>query len=186
MKPITTSVYTFSDLIEGDFLYVDKTAAIHELIRTYKGQYFLARPRRFGKSLLISTLKAIFQGRRELFGGLFLASTDYNWKPYPVIHLDLGTAAAQTPEELEEHLRYAINRNAKEYGIALTRERAAGRFLELVETLADRDGKIVILVDEYDKPLLGHLGQPTVTAIQTLLKQFYSVIKTTETGRHWT
>ena len=96
MKPITTSVYTFCDLIDGDFLYVDKTASIHELIRNYKGQYFLARPRRFGKSLLISTLKAIFQGRRELFDGLFLSSTDYDWNPYPVIHLDLGAAAAQT------------------------------------------------------------------------------------------
>ncbi len=185
MKPITTSVYTFSNLIDGGFLYVDKTAAIHELIRTANAQYFLARPRRFGKSLLVSTLKAIFQGRRELFDGLSLASTDYDWKPYPVIHLDLGTAAAQTLEELEENLCYAINRNAKEYGIALTRERAAGRFLELVESLADRDGKVVILVDEYDKPLLGHLGQPMVTAIQTVLKQFYAVIKTTESHQRF-
>jgi len=180
MKPITTSVYTFSNLIEGDFLYVDKTAAIHALIRTANAQYFLARPRRFGKSLLISTLKAIFQGRRELFDGLFLASTDYDWKPYPVIHLDLGSSAAQTPEELEENLLREIRYNAQENRMAITATGAASAFLELTRQLVDRDGKVVILVDEYDKPLLGHLGQPTVTAIQTVLKQFYSVIKTTE------
>jgi hypothetical protein len=185
MKPITTSVYTFSDLIEGDFLYVDKTAAIHELIRNCKGQYFLARPRRFGKSLLVSTLKAIFQGRRELFDGFFLASTDYDWKPYPVIHLDLGAATAQTPADLEDNLLREVRYNAQENRIAITATGAASAFLELTRQLAHRDGKVVILVDEYDKPLLGHLGQPTVTAIQSLLKQFYAVIKTTESHQRF-
>ncbi len=185
MKPISTSVYTFSNLIEGDFLYVDKTAAIHELIRSASAQFFLARPRRFGKSLLVSTLKAIFQGRRELFDGLFLATTDYDWQPHPVIHLDLGAAAAQSPEDLERKLIYTLDRNATDLGITLQHKDSADRFLELVETLATRDGKIVILVDEYDKPLLGHLGQPTATAIQAVLKQFYSVIKTTESAQRF-
>ncbi len=180
MKPLTTSVYTFCDLIDGGFLYVDKTAGLYELIREYKGQYFLARPRRFGKSLMISTLKAIFQGRRELFDGLFIATTGYDWKPYPVIHLDMGSTAAQTPEELETNLCYVINLNAQQNKVSLSSERAANRFLELVNTLAARDGRVVILVDEYDKPLLGHLGQPSAKGIQTVLKAFYSVIKTTE------
>ncbi len=180
MKPLTTSVYTFCDLIDGGFLYVDKTAGLYELVREYKGQYFLARPRRFGKSLMISTLKSIFQGRRELFDGLFIATTDYDWKPYPVIHLDMGSTAAQTPEELETNLCYGINLNAQQNKVSLSSERAANRFLELVNTLAARDGRVVILVDEYDKPLLGHLGQPSAKGIQTVLKAFYSVIKTTE------
>lgn len=180
MKPITTSVFTFSHLIEGGFAYIDKTEGIHGLLRPGKAQYFLSRPRRFGKSLLISTIKSIFQGRRDLFAGLALEDSDYDWPVHPVIHLDLGSAAADTAEGLEENLCYALDRNAKEAGITLTRAPAAGRFLELVETLSDRDGKVVILVDEYDKPLLGHLGQPSVLPIQTLLKQFYSVIKTTE------
>ncbi len=180
MKPLTTSVYTFCDLIDGGYLYVDKTAGLYELIREYKGQYFLARPRRFGKSLMISTLKAIFQGRRALFDGLFIATTDYDWKPYPVIHLDMGSTAAQTPEELETNLCYGINLNAQQNKVSLSSERAANRFLELVNTLAARDGRVVILVDEYDKPLLGHLGQPSAKGIQTVLKAFYSVIKTTE------
>ncbi|HAS82575.1 MAG TPA: AAA family ATPase [Verrucomicrobia bacterium] len=180
MKPITTSVYTFCDMIEGRFLYVDKTEGLYGLIRDFKAQYFLARPRRFGKSLMISTLKAIFQGRRELFDGLFIASTDYDWKPYPVIHLDMGSTAAQTPEELSGKLIYALDRNASALGVSLQQANCADRFLELVNTLTARDGRVVILVDEYDKPLLGHLGQPSAKPIQNVLKQFYSVIKTTE------
>jgi len=180
MKPLTTSIYTFSDLIAGGYLYVDKTAHVHELVREYKGQYFLSRPRRFGKSLLVSTLKAIFEGRRELFEGLFIAGTDYDWKPYPVIHLDLGTAAAETAEHLEEHLRRKIGYVAEEKGIALESPDAGSCFEELIVKLAGRDGKVVILVDEYDKPLLGHLGRPSAVEIQRVLKAFYSVVKTTE------
>ena len=180
MKPLTTSVYTFSKLIEGGFLYVDKTASIYELLRPACAQYFLARPRRFGKSLLISTLKAIFQGQRELLDGLAITDTDYDWQTYPVIHLDLGTAAAQTAEDLKEALYYAIDRNAKTFDIKLTQKSAPGRFHELIDNLANRDGKVVILVDEYDKPLLGHLEKPTAPEIQRVLKEFYAVIKTTE------
>jgi hypothetical protein len=80
MKPLTTSCYTFHKLIEGGFLYLDKTANIYELLRPATGQYFLARPRRFGKSLLISTLRSIFEGKRELFQGLDILDTDYDWK----------------------------------------------------------------------------------------------------------
>ncbi len=79
MKPLTTSVYTFQKLIEGGFLYVDKTALLYELLSPAFGQYFLSRPRRFGKSLTISTLKAIFQGRKVLFEGLAIMDTDYDW-----------------------------------------------------------------------------------------------------------
>jgi len=185
MKPLTTSVYTFCDLIAGGYLYVDKTPGIYELIRGYKGQYFLARPRRFGKSLLISTLKAIFQGRRELFDGLFLATADYDWNPYPVIHLDLGTAAAQTPEELESNLMRRIKRSAEENKCSVASTFAYQAFEELILELSKRGKKVVILVDEYDKPLLGHLGLPAVTAIQTVLKQFYAVIKATESHQRF-
>ena len=180
MKPLTTSVYTFSDLIAGGYLYVDKTQYIYELVRELKGQYFLARPRRFGKSLLISTLKSIFLGQRELFNGLYIADADYDWQTHPIIHLDLGTATAQTAVGLEEALCYAIDRNAKTLNIKLTQKRASGRFHELIDNLANRDGKVVILVDEYDKPLLGHLEKPTAPEIQRILKEFYAVIKTTE------
>ena len=180
MKPLTTSVYTFADLLEGGYLYVDKTAEIYKLISESKGQYFLARPRRFGKSLLISTLKAIFLGRRDLFKGLAIDKLDYNWQKYPVIHLDMGSCAAESAEDLEAALVYVVNANATEYGIDLTQKRCGLRLLELVEKLAERDGKVVILVDEYDKPLLNRIGQSNVSEFQRVLKSFYSVIKTTE------
>jgi len=180
MQPLTTSIYTFSDLIETNCLYVDKTRHLHKLVTAPKGQYFLARPRRFGKSLLISTFKAIFQGRRELFTGLAIDKLDYDWKSYPIIHLDMGSCAAESTEELECALLYIVNSNAKEHNIELTQKSFSLRFLELTEKVAERDGKVVILVDEYDKPLLNRIGQPNVSEFQQILKRFYSVIKTTE------
>jgi hypothetical protein len=179
MKPLTTSIYTFSDLIAGGYLYVDKTALIHRWVSEYRAQLFLARPRRFGKSLLVSTLKAIFQGRRELFAGLAIDKMDYDWKSYPVIHLDMGSCVGKDVEAMELRLCDQLDRNAREYGLHLEKEGADRRFVELIEGLASR-GEVVILVDEYDKPLLGHLGQEGVREIQSLLKSFYSVIKTTE------
>ena len=180
MKPLTTSVYTFSELIEGGYLYVDKTAGIHKIIAEYKGQYFLARPRRFGKSLLISTLKAIFQGKRELFNGLAVDKMDYDWQSYPVIHLDMGSCAKATQEETELNLLYLIKDQAKANNVEVTREGSAACFQQLVSLLSSNDQKVVILVDEYDKPLLNHIGQESVKETQSLLKNFYSVIKTTE------
>jgi hypothetical protein len=184
MKPISTSTYTFSSLIEGGYLYVHKTAQIHRLIAEAKGQFFLSRPRRFGKSLLISTIKAIFQGRRELFDGLAIADSDYEWQDYPVIHLDMGSSQAKDPAELNYRLNFNLDRQAKAHGVTLSEENADLRFRELVDLLAER-GKVVILVDEYDKPLLNHLNADSAPAIQSLLKSFYSVIKTTESQQRF-
>jgi hypothetical protein len=180
MKPLSTSIFTFSELIAGGYLYVDKTRSIYDLISGYKGQYFLARPRRFGKSLLISTLKAIFQNRSELFKGFWLDSADFEWKTYPVIHLDMGSCVADSVPEMNRQLGYLIEDQAKGNCVQLTREGCTAQFRELVDLLAERNGKVVILVDEYDKPLLGKLGTPGVREIQDLLKTFYGVIKTTE------
>ena len=180
MKPLTTSVYTFEKLCDGGFLYVDKTAGIYELIEPAFAQYFLSRPRRFGKSLLVSTLKAIFQGRRELFEGLALTGKNYDWQTYPVIHLDMGTMASADATELRQNLLRGVRRVAADNGCAVTGEAAYQAFEDLILALADRAGKVVILIDEYDKPLLGHLGQESAREIQTVLKQFYSVVKATE------
>jgi hypothetical protein len=180
MRPLTTSVYTYSNLVEGGFLYVDKTAAIHQFLKPAFCQYFLSRPRRFGKSLLVSTLKSIFEGRRELFKGLFLDTSDYDWPVYPVIHLDLGAMTVDTTVELQRKLNYELEDNATRLGLSLAREDAAERFQELIQALAARNGRVVILIDEYDKPILGHLGKSSVLAIQEQLKKFYSVVKKTE------
>ena len=183
MKPISTSTFTFSDLIGGGYVYVDKTAQIHRIAVPGKGQYFLARPRRFGKSLLLSTLKALFEARRELFRGLAIDSLPWDWTAIPVLHLDMGSAQARNAEELRRVLSEQMDAAARRAEVSCPEELTpSGKFLFLAETLAKRSptGKIAILVDEYDKPILGLLGRPEVSGVKSVLKAFYSVIKTTE------
>ena len=180
MKPLTTSIYTFSELIRGGYKYVDKTAGIYRLVRGYKGLYFLSRPRRFGKSLLISTLKSIFLGQRELFDGLAITETDYDWETYPVIHLDFGSVGGRSVEEIEAGLLRKVRQSAAANECQLEANNCYDAFDDLIRELADGDRSVVTLIDEYDKPLLGHLGSDSAQAVQRVLKQFYSVIKTTE------
>ena len=90
MKEISTSISTFKNIIEGSYIYVDKTAYIYEMVKQPFGQFFFSRPRRFGKSLTISTLEAVFSGQKELFKGLYIYDTDYSWEHYPIIHIDFG------------------------------------------------------------------------------------------------
>jgi len=179
MKDLTSSVYTFEKLIGGNFLYVDKTEYIWNLIRPAYGQYFLSRPRRFGKSLTVSTLEAVFQGRKELFKGLALYDKPYDWKCYPVIHLDLGDRKSDTPEALEKSLQDLLQKCAVEHEVPLIGDNAQTQFSNLIGSLF-RKGEVVILIDEYDKPILGNATSPNVGEILKVLKGFYSVVKTTE------
>jgi len=151
MKPVTSAVYTFEKMRRGDFLYVDKTAFIHELITRSGGCYFLSRPRRFGKSLTISTLKAIFQGKRELFDSLDIAAKDYDWKSYPVIHLDLGGSGAKNAGGLRDYLMFSLGLIAQDMGVELRETVPFLAFLELIRKTSNA-APVVILVDEYDKP----------------------------------
>ena len=117
LKPLPVSTSTFKDIIEGGFLYVDKTQALYELIRYTKGAYFLARPRRFGKSLLLSTLAEIFQGNRTLFHGLWLAQSDYTWQIYPVIRIDFSRHAIKNVDDLEASIKLHLAHMAQHYAI---------------------------------------------------------------------
>ena len=179
MKNLTTSVYTFEKLIEGNYFYVDKTEYIWDLIKEAYGIYFLSRPRRFGKSLTLSTLKAVFQNKKHLFKELALDSKPYDWKEYPVIHLDLGESPASSSEELDKALRAMLDNTAREYGIILTATTAPSRFSELIRVLKDKE-KVVILIDEYDKPILDNITRENIQGIREVLENFYSVIKATE------
>jgi len=179
MKNLTSSVYTFEKLIDGDFLYVDKTEYIWKLIQPAYAQYFLSRPRRFGKSLTISTLEAIFQGKKELFKGLALYDKPYDWKPYPIIHLDFGDRKNDTPEALEKSLQDLLKKCASQHGVKLIGDNAQTQFSNLINTLA-RNEKVVILIDEYDKPILGNVTNPKIEEILKELKGFFSVVKGTE------
>ena len=108
MKNLTSYVYSFEDLIKGDFLYVDKTEYIWQLISPSRAGYFLSRPRRFGKSLTLSTLKAVFEGKKELFEGLAIYDKPYDWKKHPIIHLDMNGRDFSTVEKMEQNFRQIL------------------------------------------------------------------------------
>ena len=177
---ITSSVYTFEDMRQGNFLYVDKTQYLYKLLQHPKSMFFLSRPRRFGKSLTLSTLKAIFQGKKELFKELYIENKPYDWKTYPVIHLDMGSGNFSTVKELENKLISIVNRQANEFKIELKEVGSSLRFEELIYKLHKRDGKVVVLIDEYDKPILNNIEKEDIADYQEIMKGFYSVLKTCE------
>ena len=184
MEKIATDTYSFERVREGGFVYVDKTAILKTLADGSLGtQFFIARPRRFGKSLAVSTLQCLFEGRRDLFRGLAI-EPDWDWsKTWPVLKLDMGTCAADDAQELKGLLRSMLRREAVRLGLPQPEGATPGdAFLQFCTDLAanTKGGKFVLLVDEYDKPLLGHLGKPDVNDIRDELKAFYSVIKTCE------
>ncbi|MBE6373579.1 MAG: AAA family ATPase [Lentisphaerae bacterium] len=177
MKDLTSSVYTFADLIQGNFLYVDKTEYIWQLVRPAKAMYFLSRPRRFGKSLTLSTLKSVFQGKKELFKGLAIYDKPYDWKPFPIIHLDMNGRDFSTLEKMEERFKQMLREQADLNGITLKETSSDTMFHELIKTLHDKAGDVVILLDEYDKPILNNISNKNVSEFLAALKVFYSVIK---------
>ena len=177
MKNLTSSVYSFEDLIRGNFLYVDKTEYIWQLIKPAKEMYFLSRPRRFGKSLTISTLKAVFEGKKELFKGLAIYDKPYDWKRHPVIHLDMNGRDFGTLEKMEERFQQMLMEQAEINGVTLKKTSSDTMFHELIKTLHDNIGDVVILLDEYDKPILNNISKDDCNKFLDGLKVFYSVIK---------
>ncbi len=172
-------IQTFAKIREGNFLYFDKTALIHQLAKD-GGIYFLSRPRRFGKSLLITTLEAYFQGRKNLFEGLEICQFEKDWHAYPVLHIDLNARDYSKPgalrAELNKHLEYWEKIYGKEYCDREPEE----RFQHILSKIMDQTGQqAVILVDEYDKPLLETFGDKKLQEEHMkLLKAFYGVAKT--------
>ncbi len=178
MKDITSSVYSFEKLRQEGYLYVDKTEYIWNLINPAGGSYFLSRPRRFGKSLTVSTLKAVFEGRKELFKGLAIYDKPYDWKTYPVIHLSFGdyNVISDALKELPDYLTTKIQRIAQECGVQISGNTPGLCFGDLIDKLSEIND-VVILVDEYDKPILDNISNPNIGDIQKCLKGFYSVLK---------
>ena len=179
-QSITTSNYTFEDVITGGDLYVDKTDFFHKLITVNKGIFFLSRPRRFGKSLSVSILKNIFKGNKELFKGLKIDVMPYDWKAYPVINLNISKAPCESAQILNRGLCAILHDNAKEIGVELTSEVHSGLlFGELINKAKDL-GKVVILIDEYDKPLVENIYAPHIEEIRQVLENFYINIKASD------
>ncbi|MDE6560314.1 MAG: AAA family ATPase, partial [Muribaculaceae bacterium] len=171
-------VQTFSKIIEEGYVYVDKTSYIKPLIG--QGQYiFLSRPRRFGKSLLLSTLEAYFEGRRELFKGLAADSMDLDWTPSPVLHFDFNSENFSDPEGLNKLLNRLLGEYEEKYAMSEVTDTLAGRFSQLIRNVAESTGrKVVILVDEYDKPLLEiEKNKELFEKNQRTLKSFFGNLK---------
>ncbi|MDR3245934.1 MAG: ATP-binding protein [Prevotellaceae bacterium] len=181
MKKLPIGTQSFSILRSTDCLYVDKTEYIYRMVTTGR-VYFLSRPRCFGKSLLVSTLDALFKGQKELFEGLYIYDK-WNWnEQYPVIRLDFGERTYDTPEKLESSLFTFINEMAENYSVNLVSPDLSDRFGELIKRLHKSTGQqVVVLIDEYDKPITDHLSDPKVmTANKTTLHNFYQVLKATD------
>lgn len=178
MKSITTSAYTFRKIIEEDFIYVDKTALLHLLVQK-SGQFFLSRPRRFGKSLTLSTLEQIFKGSRPLFKGLAIDTLPYAWMEFPIIRIDLGDKHASSADELRLGLAAVMRSCARRHEVELQEPLPNLQFAELIELLVKKHGSpVVVLIDEYDKPILGNAHRPNeLPPIVEMLKGFYSVVK---------
>ena len=180
MTKYPIGIQNFQSLREDGYAYVDKTAFVYELAQSGK-YYFLSRPRRFGKSLFLSTLEAYYQGKKELFKGLALEQLEKDWKTYPVLHLDLNVGKYDTPEALYERLDHYLSSWEKAYSlIPETSQSPATRFENVISQAYDKTGqKVVILVDEYDKPLLQAIGNKALQdEYRAMLKSVYGVAKT--------
>ncbi|MEZ4661838.1 MAG: AAA family ATPase [Caldilineaceae bacterium] len=177
LKPVQASTYTFRKIIDGGFLYVDKTEYLYKLVRPASGVYFLARPRRFGKSLMISTLEEIFLGNRALFQGLWIDASDYNWQTYPVIRIDFSRMQVASDAELRAGIERYLRQIARQYQVAIGDGPYYALFEDLILALAEQ-GPVVILIDEYDKPLIDALTNvPEAQKIRETLRGFYTLIK---------
>ncbi|QTA80323.1 AAA ATPase-like domain-containing protein [Desulfonema limicola] len=176
---------SFEIIRQNNLLYVDKTRHIFKLAD--EGMYyFLSRPRRFGKSLTISILKCLFQGKKELFKGLWIAeNTDWEWKEHPVIIIDFNELAHDTSENLQKSLENNLMNTAEQHGLKLKDSLLPGQFAELITSLYKKTGTgVIVLVDEYDKPIISHIGRGS-KAIETarqnrdIMKYFFGVLKGT-------
>ena len=172
-------IQNFEKIRKDGYVYVDKTDFVWKLVNE-GSYYFLSRPRRFGKSLLLSTLEAYFQGKRELFEDLAIAGKEKEWKQYPILHLDLNSRDYKDESSLEAELNRHLDKWEKQYGDEYRDRAAEERFIHVIENAYEQTGeRVVILVDEYDKPLLQTINQTELqNAYRNKLKAFYSVLKT--------
>ena len=154
LKHLPVGIQTFSNIIEGDMLYIDKTEYIWNMIHLSK-YIFLSRPRRFGKSLLVSTLHAYFEGRKDLFKGLFIESVEKEWVQYPVLRFSMASGKHMEKDQLERYLLFMLAENERRFGITSDSIDPNVRLRNLITSIYEKTGKkVVILIDEYDAPLL--------------------------------
>lgn len=184
MKKLPVGVQNFQYIIEKDLLYVDKTQQIYNLVEN-GNLYFLPRPRRFGKSLLVSIFKHLFSGNKHLFENLYIGQqTDYDWVQHPVLQFNFATFGYEVAD-FAAHIAYELQRYAKEFEVLLPTHSISAQFQSLVEQIAQKGQPVVVLIDEYDKPIVDFLTElEKARANQTVLRQFFSPLKDLEAQGH--
>ena len=182
MRKLPIGIQDFEKLRENNCLYVDKTQYVYQLAQT-GSPYFLGRPRRFGKSLFLSTLKAYFEGKKELFEGLKIAGLEKEWTQYPVFQLDFNIGLLINAKNVAERLNVKLKELERLWGKRTDTEDLASRFEAVIKNACEQTGqRVVVLIDEYDKPLTNTMNDKTANEeIRTLLKSFYGVLKSADT-----
>ena len=180
-RKLPIGIQTFEDIRNDGYLYVDKTALMWTIANIGK-PFFLSRPRRFGKGLLISTFEVYFKGRRELFTGLAVEELEKKWEEHPVLHLDLNARKYTTPADLVAILNQHLERWEAVYGEEKRDRASEERFAYVIRRASEQTGKgVVVLVDEYDKPLLQAIqNEPLLESYRSTLKAFYGVLKSAD------
>lgn len=174
-------IQTFSEIVRGGYVYIDKTDLMWRMQNKRK-YIFLSRPRRFGKSLLSSTLHSFFAGQKNLFTGLKVMNLENEWMSYPVIHLDLSIAKGKTSAmELKDSLMWLMNPFCEEYGFGVKEDTPGKMVSELITRASQKTGKqVVIIVDEYDAPLLDVLHEDNLDELRKVMQEFYTPLKACE------
>ena len=172
-------IQTFKDIIEQNYIYVDKTEYIYRLSHTDGKYFFLSRPRRFGKSLLVSTMKSYFEGKHQLFKGLAIERLETEWTEYPVLHFSMAGGKHMNKEQLERYLIRVLEENECKYSIKSNSIDPNIRLMNLIQKVSHNTGKqVVVLIDEYDAPLLDVVHEnEQLPVLRNVIRNFYSPLK---------
>ena len=170
---------TFSILRENNFLYIDKTEYVYRMTHSDSNYMFLSRPRRFGKSLLVSTLHSYFEGRKDLFSGLAIENLETEWEQYPVLHFDMSLAKHVDKEQLESMIDFQLQAYESQYALTQELRGLNNRLTRLIQQAYRQTGKqVVVLIDEYDAPLLDVVHEETnLPILRDVMRNFYSPLK---------
>ena len=179
LKLYPIGIQTFERIRKEDKLYIDKTEYIYRMAHTNSVYFFLGRPRRFGKSLLVSTIQSYFEGKKELFQGLAMEKLEKEWTEYPVLHFDMSLGKHMEKEQLEEFLNYQLEDQEKKFGLTEHRNGVNNRLTDLIKTVCQKTGKqVVVLIDEYDAPLLDVAHETEqLEVLRNVMRNFYSPLK---------
>ena len=182
LKLYPIGIQTFERIRKEDKLYIDKTEYIYRMTHSDGCYFFLSRPRRFGKSLLVSTIKSYFEGRKELFNGLAIEKLEKEWAEYPVLHFDMSGGKHMEKEQLEDYLSFILDKQEKVWGIEKPVEGTNNRLTDLITTAHEKSGKqVVVLIDEYDAPMLDVAHEKeSLDVLRNIMRNFYSPLKMCE------